>query len=542
MSANTTVGNVRQRATLACDMCRSRRTKCDMRKPTCSFCDEHGIVCNYRVPPAPGPSKNDLEIQAIRDRLEDLCGLVSMRRLDPNYVFPGGSSSPNPTSFDQYPAAESIISRNWRMEFPFMTIQTPSTMCLLGQDPKLAAQMVSIERTKVDMLTPPVVSAGFKFQYDNAVRAFGFFYDRIHHWYPILHEEFFGLYLGNIAGDFSPCPDSCLVLLVAAIGSVCQFSSRATAYEKRPDVDYIGKALTVLPDVHFEFSLRSVQCLVLLAVYYNCIGKPCQAHDYILMASCKAQALFKCELGYHIDMPESNIWKFDDRILFPGIHGSWEPFQESNRYLFDQIRPSNTSSLSPNDTKAYFLAAISMCRMMRRCFAAVTVTNNKEVYAPIIAAELLYQLENWHDRLPTSLSFHRQGPHPIAFDDTLSYTTPPSYSSQAAARVFLQMQFYQCLVSTYWPAVYSVMYLDVAPAATQFDCSRFFNALFITTMAAHKGAGAICLQDTISPEVKNCFEIATKIFDEAVVATSPSLAILGAILSQQVGAKSGGPN
>lgn len=63
------------------------------------------------------------------------------------------------------------------------------------------------------------------------------------------------------------------------------------------------------------------------------------------------------------------------------------------------------------------------------------------------------------------------------------------------------------------------------------------HSLFITTMAAHKGAHATCLRDAISPEVIHCFEIATKIFDEAV-ATSPSLVILGAILSQQVGAKS----
>jgi hypothetical protein len=64
-------------------------------------------------------------------------------------------------------------------------------------------------------------------------------------------------------------------------------------YEKRPDARYIGKALSMLPSVHFEFSLRSVQCLVLLGIYYNYMAKPCQAHDYILMASCKAQALFK---------------------------------------------------------------------------------------------------------------------------------------------------------------------------------------------------------------------------------------------------------
>lgn len=175
-------------------------------------------------------------------------------------------------------------------------------------------------------------------------------------------------------------------------------------------------------------------------------------------------------------MPESNIWKFDDRILLPGIHDSWEPFQESKRYLFDQVRSSNTSPLTPNDMKAYFLAAISMCRMMRRCFAAVTFSNNKEVYAPIIAAELSYQLDNWCDTLPTSLSFQHRSPLSIASDDAFGRGDPQSYSSHDSIRWFLQMQFYQCLVSTYWPAVYSVMYLDDPAALTLSDCSRFFDA------------------------------------------------------------------
>jgi len=97
-----------------------------------------------------------------------------MQRLAPNYVLPGGSAggsgSLNPFALGQYPVDESIISRNWRMEFPFMTIQTPSTMCLLGQDPQLAARMVITERTKLTMLTPPVHSGGFRLQYQDAVR------------------------------------------------------------------------------------------------------------------------------------------------------------------------------------------------------------------------------------------------------------------------------------------------------------------------------------------------------------------------------------
>jgi hypothetical protein len=76
-------------------------------------------------------------------------------------------------------------------------------------------------------------------------------------------------------------------------GSVAQCSSLTAAYETRPDSRYISKALCMLLHVLFEFSLTSVQCLVLLTIYYSSMVKSCQAHDYILMASSKAQAIFK---------------------------------------------------------------------------------------------------------------------------------------------------------------------------------------------------------------------------------------------------------
>lgn len=65
---------------------------------------------------------------------------------------------------------ESIISRNWRMEFPFMTIQTPSMMLFLGLNPRLAAQMVIEERTDVSLLTPAGDLHGFSIQHQDAIR------------------------------------------------------------------------------------------------------------------------------------------------------------------------------------------------------------------------------------------------------------------------------------------------------------------------------------------------------------------------------------
>ncbi|CZT41704.1 uncharacterized protein RSE6_01477 [Rhynchosporium secalis] len=596
MATNMSSPRPRPRATLACEMCRSRRTKCDGRKPTCSFCDDHNIPCKYRDPAAPASSKTELEIQAIKLRLEDVFTLVSMQsleRLDPNTAttgfsvgFAGNAAGSIYSGRDQYPMDESIISRTWRMEFPFMLIQTQSTMCLLGQDPMLSARMVVSERTDLATLTLPSFADESKVQYGDAISVFAYFYDRMQHWYPVLHQDFLSLYLEKLGSELSPSADYCLALIVAAIGSVCRCASFATAYTTRPDAKYIGKALTMIPFVNLEFSLRSAQCLLFLAVYYNSIGKPCQAHDYILMASCKAQALFKCqiyhadeesltllrlvfwstllietELGYHMDMPESNVWKFDDRILLPSIHDSWEPFRENQRYMLEQARPQDSLALTSNDTKAYFLAAISMCRMMRRCFASVVLFNHKEVYAPIIANELTNQLVNWHESLPSSLKFNRRRSFSFANAATPTFfDVAMSSSSRAAIMSFLEMQFYQCLISTYWPAVYSVLYLDTVPDTTLVDCLRFFEAyvglvssivsaikscphtpwnfyasLFITTMAAHKGAQATCLRGQIPEAVISCFEAAKSMFEsgEAVI-NSPSLAMLGAILSRHI--------
>lgn len=115
----------------------------------------------------------------------------------------------------------------------------------------------------------------------------------MHHWYPILSPETFDFYLKTLTSPLISSSGSCLVLLVAAIGSTAQCSPPTAAYDAGPNPQYISKALCMLPNVLFEFSLTSVQCLVLLSIYYCSIAKPCQAHDYILMASSKAQAIFK---------------------------------------------------------------------------------------------------------------------------------------------------------------------------------------------------------------------------------------------------------
>ncbi|KAI5455883.1 hypothetical protein BGZ63DRAFT_100015 [Mariannaea sp. PMI_226] len=172
MSTNGAASQTRQRAALACDVCRSRRTKCDGAKPACLFCEVHGIECKYRAVAPPTPSRSELEISAIKEHLKQISSILSIRPVESNSVFskhPPSISGTTPPRLHDYPMDESIISRQWRREFPFMTIQTPSMMCFLGLSPNFAAHLVVAERN-LPPLAQAVESFGFRFQKEDAVR------------------------------------------------------------------------------------------------------------------------------------------------------------------------------------------------------------------------------------------------------------------------------------------------------------------------------------------------------------------------------------
>lgn len=114
--------------------------------------------------------RTELEIYFIKERLDQICGLLSMPLVDSNYGIPGSTAGITLPKFGEYPVDESIISRKWRREFPFMTIQTPSMMLLLGLNPRLAAQMVEEERTTMSMLTPPGDFHDFNIRYQDAIK------------------------------------------------------------------------------------------------------------------------------------------------------------------------------------------------------------------------------------------------------------------------------------------------------------------------------------------------------------------------------------
>jgi hypothetical protein len=317
------------------------------------------------------------------------------------------------------------------------------------------------------------------------------FSDKVHIWYPILHPSYTSEFFHVITGSFAPSSNTCLALVVTAIGALAEQPSIVGAMADRPDAPYIDAALAMLPSVLAESSIRSLQCLVLLSVYYSCLVKPCQAHDYALIASAKAQNILKSgayrddqtilemvrrsywavlliesELNVQLDLAESGIWKLENDIPLPSSHATW-------RFVPDSMStpPSATSQerfeptgSTPEEILSYFLAEIAMRRLLQRCTTSVSDTSNgRLVYAPIIATELEHQLEEWYSYLPEFLQFEKNA--------VLEPSSNPSPLAQ-----FLRVQYMAYKASIYWPAAHQLMEFDASSTDLIPYCAKFFES------------------------------------------------------------------
>ncbi|OJD11865.1 hypothetical protein AJ78_07452 [Emergomyces pasteurianus Ep9510] len=560
-------GNIskRRRNVLACDVCRGRRTKCDGRRPKCAFCEKHNTDCVYRELPPPS-SRIESEIVKIRERLDNIDCLLSARQ-HASANAPGLSTSE--TSRIEFQREEEMCETQEAIpDFPYMTIKTPSMMNIIGLDSDLGAWITGVERAAFPTLPRSGGSRVVVFQHENVMSSLAAFSEKIHVWYPILEPSFSDGFARSTADLHFNSSNSCLSLLVVAIGSLAKHHSITTALNERPDAPYIEAALAFLPTVMIESSVRALQCLILFSVYYLCLLKPYQAHDYILTASLKAQNLLRSgslepqqlefarrsfwsillietELAVQLDLVDSGIWKHENDISLPSGDETWNYglSSPSNGYANSPKSAVSSESIS-DEVLSYLLAEIAMRRMLQRCTVSISNTiNGKLVYAPIIAAELELQLEQWYEYLPAPLRWNRFN----AIDNSSTSTCK-----------FLRTQYYAYKTSIFWPAVYQAIESGVSDDDLLEYCQKFFTSytyftesavsvlphcmpnawtlhtsIFIMTMAALKAVNTPCLFSHVSPEVLESIDIAADAFGD-VKLFSPSLAAMQEFLHQAV--------
>jgi hypothetical protein len=293
------------------------------------------------------------------------------------------------------------------------------------------------------------------------------FFNKIHTWYPILSLRVRENLLSNTGDLPRISSERCLYLILMAIGSLAQYESLSAALRERPDAPLMEEVLLLLPTVLLENSLTALQCLIFVSTYYLCLVKPCQAHDYILIASIRARNLLKSasldpenqelirralwaalliesELVTQLDLTTRSVWTLDNEIPLP----SWsQPVDEALLSPFsapaDSPGGSFSSPQSSNQLLSYFLAETIMRRMLQRCTTSTQILpNGKQMFAPVISTELELQLEQWHTHLPEFLRFDRYSMSEFSINPQL---------------LFLRTQYYAYRASILWPAVHQVV-------------------------------------------------------------------------------------
>lgn len=455
-------------------------------------------------------------------------------------------------------------------------------MAVLGLGPGFARELVKLERSSPHLAVVNAPRLRF-IQQQNALAALSAFSAHVHIWYPLLRPGFSERYIRVISGPLGPGPESCLVLAVAAVGALVQQDHALGASFCEIGCElYLEAAVASLPAVLIDNSIESVQSLFLLSLYHCCLSRPCQAYDYAIIASFKVQNLLKgtdestgelyeqtkrcywaillleSELRDQLDMVDSGIWDLDDKMALPDSRRTWhfDLDGDSPQMAMSASPGSNVSadSVIADKGQAYFLAEIAMRRMLHRCYTAIRRTPLGEIaYAPGVALELELQLDEWHGYLPAMFHFR-----PLTTD---IFVMPPSFPSLDPLNEFLQVQYYCCKISIYWPAVYQCIQDSTATVEVLRHCERFFNAyiqvmpsmllsvracivnrwtlyatIFVTSMAVIQAAATPCIRDGCVVDwgrLRVCLE-STRAVDRGIVDASPSLSLLHSTLAERL--------
>lgn len=303
-----------------CEICRSRKSRCDGNRPKCRLCTELNAECVYREPGI----KLDAGDKLILEHLTRIEGLLQNNMLAQpvraGFVAhsPPARSPSTEGATPQFARPELRARRassaglidmipinglgTWARETAnistmpkrhstpaFHLLQWPKIRDLISKpfDPQVLLQM-EMARESLDY-TPsyPVdlTHAGIYVQS---------YFERVNKWYAFVNPYNWARYYRTAASrQFREGPESCIVLLVFALGAA---GSAPSVYQCPPDkplpgYNFFAAAWALLPSLMAANNMLSAQCYILSAAYLFYIVRPLEAWTLLANASMKLQLL-----------------------------------------------------------------------------------------------------------------------------------------------------------------------------------------------------------------------------------------------------------
>ncbi|RDW86949.1 Zn(II)2Cys6 transcription factor [Aspergillus mulundensis] len=460
----------RKRTSHACDSCRHRKVRCDGRQP-CATCSSTGEDCLYGAEAIP-KSKSDLILDVVvrsENMLRELSGHLRTI-LDPTSpVDPRIASSPvaffSPSTIDSnHRPLSSADQISNAILSQFHSSTTESILAwphfkdfhALRRNYRGSVFHLESQRPSFKSRCSGILPFASKAELDSILSSFE---RNVNFWYPTLSRSTqTEIGLRVLSNGLEQDVDSCLALLVLALGCASQLitvasDSQSAAAESEQEHHwqlmsslYFSHAFKRIYLAQGECTAEAVQCLFFTALFFAFLQRPLQAWSFISAAATKCRLLlsytaidadteqleclrrifWSCyilESDYLAELaalPQTGIADIESSIPLPGDYHT------------------HSSSAMQEQSSLYFLACISMRRLLNRVHDLLYARNNGVAsdinQFPSVVAELDHQLEKWKDLLPPPFQF--------------VVDRAPAHSTEAG---FLRQRYLTCKSLVYRP-------------------------------------------------------------------------------------------
>lgn len=435
----------RRRAVTACQVCRARRTKCDNRKPSCSFCLKVGATC---IQSPVDLSTFDPASLKILERLDELDKTMKTLAL-------GMTSTQSKTLSNQ---SEAASSRSILVE-----LIPPSPEYIMKWDvlsdlsreineigvPESESATTSSQYSLQSLLSPKTDLAT-ELDLQRVNHLLDNFFNYAHVKNPVLDEQATRRMVQSIIlNGIDWSPESCLTLLICALGSIAR--PFGPTLETMPGTSAYASAETLFHAAQRRIGIAfcsediiSTQCLFLSGMYMMCMFQPIKAWRFFVQALASCQQLpFLNSLS---PPPSSTICDGSpashslETLQQATYWSSWKSEREMRSYLRPtdfslteeelafyppflptppNLQPAqeleaNRDSCVPRQTISwyFYLAEISLRRLASNLHAEMLqlsthILSAQDALESLAAAVSQYeeQAQDWISSLPLCLSF-----------------------------------------------------------------------------------------------------------------------------------------
>lgn len=323
---------------------------------------------------------------------------------------------------------------------------------------------------QLEMSREPLrMASATAFDLSNARAYVQAFFDCANVWYACVNPHTWQRdYKTALACGFREGPESCVGLLVLALGSACHNGSMAftSPNEEAPGFPYFAAAWDLLPSIAMRNTVSAAQCSILASAYLFYLVRPLEAWTLLSNVSMKLQLLFgdpsriplqwrelsvrlywnallyESDLLAELDLPHSGIVHFEELVDLPGDFEDDDDDEDMNNESIN-----GPGYLAPGDSPVahdelwYFLAEIALRRLLNRVSHMIYQKGSSLNLASLgpIVSELDFQLSQWYENLPQPIQF------PLAH--------PPSSNP---VQTVLRLRYFACRTIIYRPYILAV--------------------------------------------------------------------------------------